>query len=50
MSKIEKILKYVDSVNEYSAKLENGKLNIQCQYTGSAEDMRMYLTLSHDSL
>lgn len=50
MSKIEKILKYIDSVNEYSAKLENGKLNIQCQYTGSAEDMRMYLMLSHNSL
>lgn len=50
MSKIEKILKYIDSVKEYSAKLENRKLNIQYQYTGSAEDMRMYLTLSHDSI
>lgn len=30
MSKIEKILKYIDSVNEYTAKLENRKLNIQC--------------------
>lgn len=49
MSKITKILKYIDSVNEYSAKLENGK-NIQCQYTGSAEDMRMYLMLSHNSI
>lgn len=50
MSKIEKILKYIDSVPEYSAKLENRKLNIQCQYTGSAEDMRMYLMLSHNSI
>lgn len=50
MSKIEKILKYIDSVTEYSAKLENRKLNIQYQYTGSAEDMRMYLMLSHNSL
>lgn len=50
MSKITKILKYIDSVNEYTAKLENGKLNIQCQYTGTAEDMRMYLMLSHDSI
>lgn len=32
------------------AKLENRKLNIQCQYTGSAEDMRMYLMLSHNSV
>lgn len=50
MSKIEKILKYIDSVTDYSAKLENRKLNIQCQYTGSAEDMRMYLMLSHNSI
>lgn len=50
MSKIEKILEYIDSVPEYSAKLENRKLNIQCQYTGSAEDMRMYLMLSHNSI
>lgn len=50
MSKIEKILKYIDSVPEYSAKLENRKLNIQYQYTGSAEDIRMYLMLSHNSL
>ena len=50
MSKIEKILKYIDSITEYSAKLENGKLNIQYQYTGSAEDMRMYLMLSHNSI
>lgn len=50
MSKIERILKYIDSVSEYSAKLENGKLNIQYQYTGSAEDMRMYLMLSHNSI
>lgn len=50
MSKIEKILKYIDSVNEYTAKLENRKLNIQYQYTGSAEDMRMYLMLSHNSI
>lgn len=50
MSKIEKILKYIDSVTEYSVKLENRKLNIQYQYTGSAEDMRMYLMLSHNSI
>jgi len=50
MSKITKILKYIDSVPEYSAKLENRKLNIQCQYTGSAEDMRTYLMLSHNSI
>lgn len=39
MSKITKILKYIDSITEYGTKLENGKLNIQYQYTGSAEDM-----------
>lgn len=50
MSKITKILKYIDSITEYSAKLEDRKLNIQYQYTGSAEDMRMYLMLSHNSL
>lgn len=50
MSKIEKILKYIDSVTDYSAKLEDRKLNIQYQYTGSAEDMRMYLMLSHNSI
>ena len=50
MSNVAKILKYIDSVKEYSAKLENRKLNIQYQYTGSAEDMRMYLTLSHNSI
>ena len=50
MSKITKILKYIDSITEYSAKLEDRKLNIQYQYTGSAEDMRMYLMLSHNSI
>lgn len=50
MSKVAKILKYIDSVNEYTAKLENRKLNIQCQYTGSVEDMRMCLMLSHNSI
>lgn len=39
MSNVAKILKYIDSVKEYSAKLKNRKLNIQYQYTGSAEDM-----------
>ena len=33
MSKIEKILKYIDSVPNYTAKLKNRKLKISYQYT-----------------
>lgn len=50
MSKIEKILKYVDSIPNYTAKPVNRKLRISYQYTGSEENMCMYLTLSHNSL
>lgn len=49
MSKIEKILKYIDSVPNYTAKLENRKLKISYQYT-LQEHLCMYLTLSHNSL
>lgn len=49
MSKIEKILKYIDSVPNYTAKLENRKLKISYQYT-SEEHLCMHLTLSHNSL
>lgn len=49
MSKIEKILKYIDSVSDYAAKLENRKLKISYQYT-LEEHLCMYLTLSHNSL
>lgn len=50
MSKIEKILKYIDSVPNYSAILENKKLRITYQYTYYEENMRMNLLLSHNSL
>lgn len=49
MSKIEKILKYIDSVPNYTAKLKNRKLRISYQYT-SEEHLCMHLTLSHNSL
>lgn len=49
MSKIEKILKYVDSIPNYTAKLVNRKLRISYQYTFE-ENLCMYLTLSHNSL
>ena len=49
MSKIEKILKYIDSVPNYTAKLKNRKLKISYQYTFE-ENLCMYLTLSHNSL
>lgn len=49
MSKIEKILKYVDSIPNYTAKLENRKLKISYQYTLEGH-LCMYLTLSHNSL
>lgn len=49
MSKIEKILKYIDSIPNYTAKLENRKLRISYQYT-LEEHLCMYLTLSHNSL
>lgn len=49
MSKIEKILKYIDSVPNYTAKLKNRKLKISYQYT-LEEHLCMYLTLSHNSL
>lgn len=49
MSKIEKILKYIDSVPNYTAKLENRKLKISYQYT-LEEHLCMYLTLSHNFL
>lgn len=49
MGKIEKILKYVDSIPNYTAKLENRKLKISYQYT-LEEHLCMYLTLSHNSL
>ena len=49
MSKIEKILKYVDSIPNYTVKLVNRKLRISYQYTFE-ENLCMYLTLSHNSL
>lgn len=49
MSKIEKILKYIDSVPNYTAKLKNRKLKISYQYI-LEEHLCMYLTLSHNSL
>lgn len=49
MSKIEKILKYIDSVPNYTAKLENRKLKISYQYI-LQENLCLYLTLSHNSL
>lgn len=49
MSKIEKILKYVDSIPNYTAKLVNRKLRISYQYTFE-ENLCMYLTLAHNSL
>ena len=49
MSKIEKILKYIDSIPNYTAKLVNRKLRISYQYTFE-ENLCMYLTLSHNSL
>lgn len=49
MSKIEKILKYINSIPNYTDKLVNRKLRISYQYTFE-ENLCMYLTLSHNSL
>ena len=45
MSKIEKILEYINSIPNYSAGLENRKLKITYQYY--EENMRMSLMLSY---
>lgn len=49
MSKIEKILEYIDSIKEYSGKLEDRKLKIDYEHEDQEGYFGMRITLSYNT-
>lgn len=49
MSKVKKILKYIDSIKEYSGKLEDRKLKIDYEQENEERYFGMHITLSYNT-
>lgn len=49
MSKVAKILKYIDSIKEYSGKLENRQLKIKYEHRNQDGYFGMLITLSYNT-